>query len=201
MGAGGAITTTVRSLRVVNVMYDVDIGHPIGLDEAYHQLTTTTACTCKLYHGRPQMLLVYLPLWRRNIQVFAKGKIQVMGRVSPSDALSMIISLCLFLNLLPPPPHHRQLILILRNLVISAQLNNRIHLARFPHSAGSRDAFYEPELFPALQINKWTPLHIAVFASGHCVIAGLTTFNCAYLCSVLTNLVTFLSSYNLFIAD
>ena len=73
-------------------------------------------------------------------------------------------------------------------------------LANYPHSAGNNGAFYEPELFPALQINKFLPTHIAVFSSGRCVLTGLTDLTSA-LPNLLTNLIAFLSSYHLFGAD
>ena len=198
---GGGGVASVSALRIVNAMYDMDLGRAIDLSEAYRHLTTTvTGCKCKLYRGRPQMLLVYLPLYRRNIQLFPSGKIQVLGRVFPSDARSMITCVCTHLRplLLPQPPPPKPMTLTLRNLVIDARLNRRVMISRFPHSAGCRDAFYEPELFPALQINKWLPIHVAVFATGRCVITGLTNPTSTNLSSVLCDLLSFLNSYHLF---
>lgn len=39
----------------------------------------------------------------------------------------------------------------------------------------SKDFSYEPELFPAALISKWTPVHITLFANGKGMITGLTT--------------------------
>ena len=68
---------------------------------------------------------------------------------------------------------------------------------RVPHSTGCGDAFYEPELFPALQIHKWLPVHIAVFSTGRCIITGLTNLTCD-LCPIIHNLISFLTFYQLF---
>ena len=202
-GRGGAI---VKDIRIVNAMYDVDLQSTIDLVKLKRELTTTKAMTCKLYHGRPQMLLVYLPSWRRNIQIFHCGKIQVMGRLSPSDAHSMITSV---LPLLPLPNTNPANISVmmepamtpaitvnLRNIVVFVHLTMRVKLNNFPYSIGCGGAFYEPELFPALQINKWLPVHVSVFHSGKCVITGLTDLQ-HQLNPLLTNLVNFLNAFNL----
>ena len=73
----------------------------------------------------------------------------------------------------------------------------RVKLNKFPFSSGCDGAFYEPELFPALQINKWLPVHVSVFRSGKCVITGLTDLR-EQLCPLLIKLLDFLNSYNLF---
>ena len=201
------MVVVVRSIRIVNAMYDADLGTRINLTDAYRHLTTTTDCKCKLYHGRPQMLLIYLPLFRRNIQIFPNGKIQVLGRLFPSVVRSMINFVRIRLHqllLLPPPQgrHLSQLTMTLTNLVISIQFNKCVQISQFPHSAGCCDAFYEPELFPALQINKWLPIHIAVFASGRCVITGLTGLHLNnHLCAVINNLIEFLTAYRLFLTN
>ena len=175
-GRGGAI---VKDIRIVNAMYDVDLHSKIDLVKMEHEFTTKKAMTCKLYRGRPQMLLVYLPSWRRNIQIFHCGKIQVMGRLSPSDAHSMITSVLppLLLLLHQSDTNNNNSVMVepmapaamtvnLRNLVLVVHLTMRVKLNNFPYSAGCDGAFYEPELFPALQITKWLPVHVSVFRSG-----------------------------------
>ena len=144
------------------------------------------------------MLLIFLPQWRRNIQLFPNGTAQVMGHLFPSEARSMLTWLQ---NHLPPqllkrPRDSRPPIMRLRNLVIYVQLSMTVKLSRFPHSSGCNDAFYEAELFPALQINKWLPIHVSVFQSGKCIITGLTDLQRQF-CPLLLDLLSFLESYNL----
>ena len=153
------------------------------------------------------MLLVYLPQWRRNIQLFQRGKLQVIGRHSAEEVHAMIAPVveCLQPILPPPPPPllHQQhqcqtpMRVNLRNLVICVQLTTSVKLHRFPHSAGCNGAFYEPELFPALQVNKWLPVHVAVFRSGKRIIFGLLTTSESALTDLLRKLLSFLDSYQL----
>ena len=53
--------------------------------------------------------------------------------------------------------------------MISTHLNERISLAQ--HS--NHELTYEPELFPAMLINRWLPVHVAVFHTGKVIITGL----------------------------
>ena len=59
--------------------------------------------------------------------------------------------------------------LIVTNLVISSHLSERISL---PQSS-NHELSYEPELFPAMLISRWLPVHVAVFHSGKVIITGL----------------------------
>ena len=88
----------------------------------------------------------------------------------------------------------------LRNIVLFVHLTMRVKLNNFPYSAGCGSAFYEPELFPALQINKWLPVHVSVFRSGKCVITGLTDLQ-HQLKPLLTKLVNFLNAFNLLVSS
>ena len=49
--------------------------------------------------------------------------------------------------------------LTVNNLVISSDLRKRIALARYSNHELSN----EPELFPAMLINRWLPVHVAIF--------------------------------------
>ena len=59
--------------------------------------------------------------------------------------------------------------LIVSNLVISSHLNEHISLA----TSSNHELSYEPELFPAMLISRWLPVHVAVFHTGKVIITGL----------------------------
>ena len=57
------------------------------------------------------------------------------------------------------------------NLVVSVDIKHRLKLTIVICS--SYDMSYEPEIFPALLINRLKPIHIAVFHSGKLILTGL----------------------------
>ena len=68
-------------------------------------------------------------------------------------------------------PHIQMGPLTLKNLVVSARLNTPVPLHRVKLS--SSNLLYEPELFPAMLLRRYHPVHIAVFHTGRCIITGL----------------------------
>ena len=52
---------------------------------------------------------------------------------------------------------------------------------------------FEPELFPAALISKWSPAHVTLFTNGKGLITGIKDRDSA--CSILRELPTFLSEH------
>ena len=152
-----------ESVQVVNCMRELRLGIRIDLEEV-HRLFPNA----KFYRGRPQMIVVKMTCGR-NLQLFASGCVQIMGNLSDSRAESMSYEIVHHLRQLYP--HIRMPPLTLKNLVVSARLKTNIPLHRLQHS--SSDVCYEPELFPALLIRRYHPVHIAIFHNGRCIITGL----------------------------
>ena len=146
---------TVRELRL-----DVRL----DLERLHRHLSLPS----KLHRGRPQMLVITMACGR-NLQVFPSGVVQVMGNLSHSEALSMTYELLHHLQ--PLHPQLRMKPLILRNMVVSAQLTSTIPLHRIKTS--STDMTFEAELFPAVLIRHFHPVHVAVFHTGRCILTGL----------------------------
>lgn len=59
-------------------------------------------------------------------------------------------------------------------MVVSVQLKTIVNLQRLNFTSFS--VFYEAEIFPAALIKKWSPIHIAVFRNGHCILTGVKNF-------------------------
>ena len=153
----------MEPVQVVNCMREFRLGLPLDL-EAVHMLLPHS----KLYRGRPQMLVVKMSCGR-NLQIFAKGCVQIMGNVSHSRALSMRYEIVSHLQTLYP--HLQMTPLILKNLVVSVRLRKSIPLHRLKQSSSA--LCYEPEIFPAILMRRYHPIHIAVFHTGRCIITGL----------------------------
>ena len=79
------------------------------------------------------------------------------------------------------------------NLVISAQLNNIIAISHI-HNSNS-ELCYEPELFPAVLISRWLPIHVAVFHNGKVIVTGLKSEDQAH--HMLDSIIHYLHVHNL----
>lgn len=79
---GGA---TVKSMCIVNAIYNIDLHTIIDLEEMHRKLTSTLAMTGKPYCELPQMLLVYLPFLRRNIHIFRYGTLNDLPRAASAS--------------------------------------------------------------------------------------------------------------------
>ena len=150
--------------------------HSIDLEGVHRQHGGT------LHRGRPEMLVLRLSNGR-NIQLFRKGTLQILGRLSNSEAEVMRQDM---IRLLPHPISPLQT----RNIVASAQLKNPLPLPSFSNA----DISMEAELFPAALIRKWHPAHVALFHNGKVIITGvkcMTDFH-----TTLTQLLDFLQNKN-----
>ena len=136
--------------------------------------------------------MVVIPMTnKKNVQVFACGKLQILGQHSHLERQWMICKAIrqlrrIFVKIQPTT-------LTLRNMVVSAQLNKIIKLHHIETSSPA--LFYETELFPAALIRKWHPIHIAVFHNGRCILTGLKSLTQAH--AIIDDLITFLNNKHL----
>ena len=91
----------------------------------------------------------------RNVQLFRRGTVQILGKLSQYEAEAMCRELLLHLQINTPIAP-----LVIWNLVISAQLKMSLCLQKIVQSNANH--IYEVELFPAGLISKWHPAHVAV---------------------------------------
>ena len=145
--------------------------------EAVHRLHGGT-----LYRGRPEMLVLRLSNGR-NIQLFRKGTLQILGRLDDNEAEAMRQEMS---RLLPHPITPLQT----RNIVASVQLKNPLPRPTMSNA----HVFMELELFPAALIRKWHPAHVAVFHNGKVIVTGIQTMTDFY--TTLSHLLDFLQNKN-----
>ena len=100
----------------------------------------------------------------RNIQLFRKGTVQILGYITDDDAEDMRRELMHRCHITLSP-------VTVSNLVMSAQLRKNPTLPKY----SSAVFFREMEVFPATLIRKWHPAHIALFHNGKVIVTGVQT--------------------------
>ena len=165
----------MKGVSVINMMRTMSVGGELDLD-ALHDTHGG-----KLYRGRPHMLLLTMSNGR-NVQLFRRGTVQILGHVSEREAQDMRRELLHRLQINTTNP------LVISNMVIHAQLKMNLCLQKIAQSNAS--LFYEIELFPAALIRQWSPAHVAVFHNGKVILTGVKTV--AACKDIFSQLLTFL---------
>ena len=70
----------------------------------------------------------------------------------------------------------------LQSITITLDLNTKINLFKLAKLL-SKEAMFEPELFPALRVLTYNPLCVNMFSSGKVVITGIRTFEYKHILS------------------
>lgn len=150
----------MENVRVINIMRSMCAHDGLDLEGLHRRLGG------KLYRGRPEMLLLRMSN-NRNVQLFRRGTIQILGPLRQDEAENMRRELLQCLQTTAVTP------LVISNMVISAQLKKAPCLQMITESNASY--VYEIELFPAALIRKWSPAHVAVFHNGKIILTGVKT--------------------------
>lgn len=150
----------MENVRVINVMRLMYVPEGLDLEDLHRRLGG------KLYRGRPEMLLLRLNN-NRNVQLFRRGTIQILGPLRQTEAEDMRREILQYLQTTVASP------LVISNMVISARLKTPPCLQMISESNANHA--YEIELFPAALIRKWSPAHVAVFHNGKVILTGVKT--------------------------
>ena len=175
---------------IINLMRNMKVNRTIPLEEvqcAFPHLT-------KLYRGRPEMLVMKMTSGR-NLQMFRGGRVQILGRVCEEVANSMYHEFIEKLKQIETMQPFQVSKMTVSNLVMSVQLEKKV-IALNKIQMTNTDCFYEVEIFPAFLIQKWHPVHIAVFNSGCIIFTGLKSFEHFY--DVKRDLLSFLNASHAF---
>ena len=166
----------MENVRITNIMRVMRVNMALDLEKLHHQFGG------KLFRGRPEMLLLRMSNGR-NVQLFRRGTIQILGRLHRQEADTMRREVLQRLQLRTASP------LVITNIVISAQLTKKKLCLR---NMNDVNVFYETELFPAALIHKWYPAHVAVFHNGKVILTGVKSVEKC--CEIFTSLIHFLRS-------
>ena len=174
---------TTEKPILLNAMRNMSVDGPINLEEVHHTYPKDT----KLYRGRTEMLVMKMTNGR-NMQLFRRGKVQILGCVNDEEAEGMRLEFIAKLRRVKKMQNSQVTILTVSNLVISVQLKRAICLRKI--ASTNSDLFHETELFPAALIRKWHPAHIALFHTGRVILTGLKTMQ--HFNDVMSSLISFL---------
>lgn len=170
---------------VINMMRNMKVNRRIPLEEVHRTFPNHT----KLYRGRPEMVVMKMATGR-NMQMFRGGKVQILGCVSEEDAESMCLEFIEKLKQIRTMEQCQVTKMTVSNLVMSVQLAKTVCLHKIKST--NADVFYEVEIFPASLIQKWHPVHIAVFNTGRVIFTGLKSLEHYY--EIYSNLTSFLKA-------
>ena len=173
------------SLQIVNGHYQLRCSHPINLRDVHCLLATEK--TCKLHQGRPTMLSCRL--MTKRVQFFPNGSIQILGgRMTRAVFYHLYVKIHHLLKTLNSAIHLTRW--TTNNIVVHFSLKNCL---KFDNVSCNKDLTYEPELFPALLVTKWPPVHVTLFPNGKGMITGIKRRQEAQ--AILQNLLLFLTDY------
>ena len=154
-------------LRVVNAHYQSQCNHRIDL----HRLSDIVGSSGKLHRSRPTMLTCRV--MKKRVQFFPNGTVQILGGgVTPS----LLHHLCAQISHLL---HQYDSSLQMgpwkvNNIVFHFDLETQIN---FNSCMCTKDFSFEPELFPAALISKWSPGHVTLFSNGKGMITGVKCYD------------------------
>lgn len=161
---------------IINLMRTMTIKQHVNIEEVHRAFPEET----RLYRGRPEMLLMKMSNGR-NLQIFRKGTVQILGRASDEEAEGMRQQLLKRLKRVKWMQNSQVTTMTIRNMVVSVQMKREVPLRNIASS--NSELMYEAELFPAALIRKWYPAHVAVFHNGKVIFTGLKSlehFNSIY---------------------
>ena len=125
------------------------------------------------YDSHPCMIKI-VDVDFNTIILFNSGKYRLMGsNISHFDTISRLHSALVHLRLIPTYPALQPPSLQSETLVynFNRQFNPSLIKSTWPHS-NDRLIRHEGEIFCALELLKWQPIHVNLFHSGKCVILG-----------------------------
>ena len=157
----------MMAYEVVNSMRQMTVTPGINLEEFHRRYGG------KIYLGRPEMIVNRLTN-NRNIQAFRSGRIQILGGITMGEAERMVDEFVCKLKVIQPLTQASKLQTM--NMVVKAKMNYPVRLRNIQSS--DSESSYETEIFPALLISKWSPIHISLFHTGHYIVTGIKSEQC-----------------------
>ncbi len=115
----------------------------------------------------PRQLIIYMEQY--TILIFTSGQCRLMGRLHLEEAQSAIQSLNTIYSCIESPLQPVSETVVFKLDSLHAPINLYKFACEFPNDNRIQ---FEPELFPALCLHFWKPLHVNVFTTGKVIILG-----------------------------
>ena len=154
------------SYKVVNQMFSTKLHQSLNMFVIHSMLPNSI-----YFRGRPTMIKLKLPGAHYTILIFPNGRIQLLGKTTSDDHEYVRTFLHEHLKLNIPP-------FKLDVMTVVCKILRSYNLHKLQKCTPER--FYEPELFPALLLSKWKPIHVSLFGSGSVVLTGVKSFDDVY---------------------
>lgn len=150
-------------------------------------LNTTMVCnpvfvtkTIKKFSGRPSMIVWKLLLknnikkknkMRKTILFFPNRSIQLLGLFDPADVTSVheILKSVFHEKDIPFP--------LVRTMTVVYDFYRSFNLSNV---SSSHNCLYEVDIFPAVQLSRWAPIHVTLFHTGKGVFTGVKKLQDVY---------------------
>jgi TATA-box binding protein (TBP) (component of TFIID and TFIIIB) len=168
-------------MQVVNRVQTCSFALPLSLSECQERAQSFNLTTT-MYKYRPTMLCIRYrgSAGACTLILFNSGKARYMGKdVEALEHLLQLEPLIIPSKRLTP----------LRQITRTVRVQLNIPSAYLPLSmdAYPRDCLWEPELFPAIQFQKWYPICVNVFHTGVAMVLGNTNDSQVFdICTELT---------------
>ena len=112
--------------------------------------------------------------------MFKSGKFRIMGKIHPTQKIANL-ELRKFYRYLPKTlvNEFKQVKqLFCQTVTVTFDLNRKLNLPNLVKNLNLTSGFFcELEIFPALMLKLWSPVHVNIFASGKVVLTGIKPNN------------------------
>lgn len=122
-----------------------------------------------VYSGkRPQQLIIKQKTC--TVLIFGSGKVRIMGRACIEEAQCIFDNLICILDVSVIESLYKVSETVVLNL-------NKTNINFYKSISHLQPCTLELELFPALSLERWKPLHVNLFSTGKVVILGREAMN------------------------
>lgn len=164
------MTSSQQDIRIVNGVYRGLIGESVNLREIEKDLITKNAFKITLYQRRPNMLCIKCE--GGCLTLFSTGRFRIMGKPNTTSRLALFwndYASQRWGNKNFTLPH-----LTLQTQTLNFKVSSDTAQQLLLHH--SHEIHYEPELFTAIRILKWSDIHVNLFFTGNVIILGRNAY-------------------------
>ena len=145
---------------MTNALCSMKCSSNVDIDQLSHDVTFSHV---KLYKGRPRMLTCRIEPGI-TLQVFPRGSVQLLGGNVLNNHMRI------YRDVLLPLFNGHLTLPIIETMTVVCYSGRSFNFSSIMTNA---HVMYEVELFPALQVSLWKPVHMTVFHNGKIILTGI----------------------------
>jgi TATA-box binding protein (TBP) (component of TFIID and TFIIIB) len=158
----------MNPLEIVNTVWAGKTGFPIEL--CWLQEILRTHPLISKIHFQNYSCIKQLKVMlhaKATILFFKSGSFRIMGKIDDLDAHSILHTLLSEFCIHVPN-------IVLQTMTVLSKNNFSINLSKLYESFQcNKHVIYEPEIFSAVQLKQYNPIHVNIFISGCVLILGV----------------------------